>query len=405
MGLPMLFGGTILRDSIEITRIGVFHSSRSILGSKSGGAGVYEASLAELLDQVAREMPVEFVHYVPGLSRFWNRKLDQPDRIIREFRSGFWEQLLSRSPYSLAAYWVEKMGLLKTRNRLRREGINLVYFSSPSPIALRLADLPYIFTIWDFGHRELPGFPEVWKQSTWLDRESVYSIGCGRASFVVVDSASTGEKVGKLFGLPAERWRSIGLLSHSLATGDIGPKIEEPYIFYPAIQWPHKNHVTLFEAYAALLEEFPDVRLVLSGEERKIDNGLDKLATTLGISQNLVHLGFVPRDKLLSILRDSEALVMPSLLGPTNIPPLEALQVGVPAIVSDTHDYGEEVNKLMIRVPPLDSRAWVDALTKVLRSSSKQDPITFSGEEAGEVLREILAKVIDEVTLLRKFKG
>lgn len=402
---PARFKGMILRDSMEITRVGIFHSSRSILGSKSGGAGVYEASLAELFDQIAREMPIEFVHYVPGASRFRNRKLDQPNRIIREFRSGFWEQLLSRSPHSLAASWVEKMGLLKTRNRLRREAINLVYFTSPSPIALRIADLPYVITIWDLGHRELPGFPEVWRRSTWLDREKIYSIGCGRASFVVVDSESTGEKLGKLFGVPAERWGAIGLLSHSLETGVGGPKLEQPYIFYPAIQWPHKNHVTLFEAHAALLKQFPNLRLVLSGEERKTNNGLDRLAIRLGSSRNIVTLGFISRNNLFSILRDSAALVMPSLLGPTNIPPLEALQLGVPTIVSDRHDYGDEINKMMIRVPSLDTRAWVDALTKVLEANSRQDPVAFSSVRAVGVLREIFANLICEVTLLRKFKG
>lgn len=394
-----------MRQPIRPTRIAVFHSSRHILGSESSGAGVYEASLAELLDRVAGKVPVEFIHYIPGISRFRTKRLQQPNRVVREFRSGLWEQLLSRSPFSTAANWVEKMGLLKTQNRLRREGVDLVYFTSPSPIALRLVETPYIFTVWDLGHRELPGFPEVWGRKTWLEREMIYSIGCGRASYVVVDSEATGGKLEKVFGLPSERWRAIGLLSHSLAVKPLETEIRAPYIFYPAVQWPHKNHATLFQAFAILLEEFPSLKLVLSGKGWSTENGLAKLGNDLGIAKNIVNLGFVPRDKLLSILQGAEALVMPSLLGPTNLPPLEALQLGVPAVVSDAHDFGEEINSNLVRVSALDPRAWASAVEKVMRQASRPNPFVLTDLEALQSYIEIFSKLLSEIGVLEKFRG
>ena len=394
-----------MQDSVKTICIAVIHSSRGILGSESSGASVYEASLGELLDQVVQEIPINVIHYVPALSRFRFTPVTQPNRIIREFRSGFWEQLLSKFPHSIAAHLVEKFGLLKSQKRLRRDGVDIVYFTSPSPIALRLVDIPYVFTVWDLGHRDLPGFPEVWSRSVWIGRDNIYSMGTGRASFVFVDSKLTGIKLEDNYGVEPWRWREIGLLPNFAIGDTVETDIQTPYLFYPALQWPHKNHVTLFEAFAVLLQEFPDLKLVLSGGRWKRRNGLANLASRLGIDESLINLGFVSRNKLRSVISGSEALVMPSLLGPTNIPPLEALEMGVPVVVSDVHDFGEDINQSLIRVPALDSSAWVAALKKVLTSDSKTVSKVFSNAAAVEAHVEAFTRIIGERKVVAEYLG
>ena len=39
----------------------------------------------------------------------------------------------------------------------------------------------------------------------------------------------------------------------------------EPFLLYPANRWPHKNHERLFDAFALVRRERPDLRLVLTG--------------------------------------------------------------------------------------------------------------------------------------------
>ena len=51
-----------------------------------------------------------------------------------------------------------------------------------------------------------------------------------------------------------------------------------PFLLYPARPWPHKNHARLFEAFALLREERPELRLVLTGgghEGRAVPPGVE----------------------------------------------------------------------------------------------------------------------------------
>jgi hypothetical protein len=57
---------------------------------------------------------------------------------------------------------------------------------------------------------------------------------------------------------------------------------------------------------------------------------------------------------------------MPSLLGPTNLPPLQALELGTPAIVSDAHAFDDVAQGMMTVVPALASDAWARALISSL---------------------------------------
>lgn len=386
-------------------KVGVFHSSRSLLGSKSSGAGIYEVSLAEILKQVATKLPIQFVHYVPGKSRFIHKSWNSPQQVVQEIRSGFWEQQLSRAPYSMSAHALEKLHLLKTRNRFQRDNVDLVFFSSPSPVSLRLGDIPYVLTIWDTGHRDLPGFTEVWGRRTWLNRELIYTIGVGRASFVVVDSEATGAKLSQYYALPRERWSAIGLLPSVPKVVQSELELDFPYIVYPSVHWAHKNHVTLLEAFAKLSREFPTLKLVLSGDRLSTKNGLLQLSRDLGLHERVVDLGFLPRERLISLIHGAQVLVMPSLLGPTNIPPLEALQLGVPAVVSDVHDFGEETNKLLVRVPALDPSLWAEALRKILTDGPRKSPVKSSEFDATHALCRMFESLSDQIAILHKFRG
>ena len=45
-----------------------------------------------------------------------------------------------------------------------------------------------------------------------------------------------------------------------------GPaEARDPFLLYPARRWPHKNHERLFEAFALLRRERPELRLLLTG--------------------------------------------------------------------------------------------------------------------------------------------
>ncbi len=65
----------------------------------------------------------------------------------------------------------------------------------------------------------------------------------------------------------------------------------EPFLLYPARRWPHKNHERLFEAFALVRRERPELRLVLTGgghDGAGLPDGVDVLGA--GAVDELVGL-------------------------------------------------------------------------------------------------------------------
>lgn len=376
-------------------KIAVFHSSRAILGQGLSGSGIYEKSIAELFDQLSSRENLEVCHFVPRKRGVRFRKLDFSSRSVYEFRSGLFERVASSWPGSFLAQVIEGTPLMSTSKFLRSERFDFAYFSSPSPLALRLGNFPYLFTVWDFGHLDLPGFHELWAQSTWVSRERIYSIGAGRASHVFVDSPETGMKLQKRFGIPRSRWTAIGLLPRIRESFDASREIRDDYIIYPAKFWPHKNHLTILRALAILKSNGVSLKLVLTGGDGGSRGKVGDEVSTLGLESDVLFLGQVDRQRLLSLVYNAVALVMPSLLGPTNLPPLEALQLGTPAIVSDAHSFGSEIDSLLRIVPGMDSAGWADEIGRLLNPPRRLKTLKFEDNGAIESHRLVFKEMDD----------
>ena len=100
---------------------------------------------------------------------------------------------------------------LKTffEKRLDGEKIDLVYFLSPSALALDLVTHNYIFTIWDLSHRDTPEFPEVNHWREFESREILYNNAPKKAIAVLTDSELGKSNAIRRYGLDKERVFSI----------------------------------------------------------------------------------------------------------------------------------------------------------------------------------------------------
>ena len=109
----------------------------------------------------------------------------------------------------------------------------------------------------------------------------------------------------------------------------------DPYLYYPAQLWPHKNHVLILEALSILNErgeDSPDL-VMTGGDEGNLDHVL-ACANELGVRDQVHYLGYVEADLIPHFYTNALALCMPTYFGPTNIPPLEASALGAKSIIS-----------------------------------------------------------------------
>jgi glycosyltransferase involved in cell wall biosynthesis len=130
----------------------------------------------------------------------------------------------------------------------------------------------------------------------------------------------------------------------------------EPFLLYPARRWPHKNHERLFEAFALVRRERPELRLVLTG-------GGDFSAVPNGVEAR----GHVPRSEVVSLMQRASALVFPSLYEGFGLPPLEAMACGCPVASSNAGSLPEVVGDAARLFDPTDPAAIVTAVDDVLR--------------------------------------
>jgi sugar transferase (PEP-CTERM/EpsH1 system associated) len=126
--------------------------------------------------------------------------------------------------------------------------------------------------------------------------------------------------------------------------------------------FPEKDYGTLLRGAAPLCRTRPDVRVIMAGDgpERAV---LEALATTLGISRQVLFLGW--RTDLAALLPALDVFVMSSCSEGLPLVALEALACGVPVVATPVGDLPDIVDE---RVGLLFPVGGVPVLTQALAS-------------------------------------
>ena len=299
-----------------------------IESAEAGGAHTAEKLMLEQVQQVLTSHEILIVEprknhlrIFEGIFR-WGRFL-RNILLIWKFNPSMWA-ILHRFP------WIPTS---KFERDLIRQQVDLVFFVGSFDRALELRKIPFVATIWDLGHRDLPSLPELGSNREFEYREWRIRNIAIKAHAIVVDSDITKQKLGTYYGIDEHKMYSLPFCPEA---GQDPPRIKrQSFAFYPAHFWSHKNHVILLEAIALLISRGEQPRkLKLTGIDRGNLKYLEKKVLELGISEYVEFLGFVSKANLDILYYESSIMVMPSLLGPTNLPPLEALLRGCQVAVS-----------------------------------------------------------------------
>jgi glycosyltransferase involved in cell wall biosynthesis len=274
----------------------------------SGGSETYARELVRALARVGK---LEYRVFVPRIAA------DAGDGLESRVSSSY------RASFSTAGRLVA-MGLAAAfPGRLQRElgaqGLEAVHF--PLTIALpRRLGVPSCVTLHDLQHLDLPRF---FSRAERDFRKIAWHPSIRNAQLVIVPSEFVRTGAVERLGLDPARIRVIAHgIDHDLFRP--GPEEREPFLLFPANNWPHKNHERLFQAFALLRRERPELRLVLTGsghERRRLPDGVEAL-------------GHVSREELASLFGRAACLVFPSLYEGFGQPPLEAMASGCPVAVS-----------------------------------------------------------------------
>ena len=157
------------------------------------------------------------------------------------------------------------------------------------------------------------------------------------------------------------------------------------------------------EAAAKVLAKAPNVRFVMAGSGDMLDEMI-RLAASRNISDRFHFTGFMKGKQVYEVLKSSDVYVMPSVSEPFGISPLEAMQCGVPTIISKQSGCAEILD-YAVKVDYWDIEAMADAIYsiiaypamyKFLKDEGKREVDNIKWEYAGQKVRRIYDQVINK---------
>ena len=280
--------------------------------------------------------------------------------------------------------------------------------------------IPFIFTIWDVAHRMTPYFPEVSTVNNgqqWFIRESIYQHYLPRASFVITGTNQGREEMEKLYGIPSPRVKIIPFPSPELKDSNLSadfsilPKsLEGKYLFLPASLHPHKNHITAIRALRILHERYGlKLTLIFTGDGPNRAY-LEEEVEKINLKNFVLFLGFLEREKIEFLYENAFALVFPTLIGPDNLPPLEAFALGCPVIASDIPGAREQLGEASILFNSLSEDDLASKIQYLFSNSEKRKELIKRGKEHAVsnsvwCYAQALIQLFDEFSKIRRTWG
>lgn len=142
----------------------------------------------------------------------------------------------------------------------------------------------------------------------------------------------------------------------------------EPYLLAVSDIYIQKNYSRLLRAHALIVARFPDLRLVIAGQE--VDpvyaRSLYKLSDELGLGESVIFKGHVGTDELFELYRKCRAFVFPSVIETFGNPLLEAMAVGVPIACSWEAAMPEVLGDAGVKFDPWDHEDMARQIEKLL---------------------------------------
>ena len=150
------------------------------------------------------------------------------------------------------------------------------------------------------------------------------------------------------------------------------------------------------EAAALVLKRTRNIRFCMAGSGDMM-NAMIEMAAARGIADRFHFPGFMKGKQVYEAFADSDVYVMPSVSEPFGISPLEAMQCGVPSIISKQSGCAEILDKC-IKTDYWDIYAMADAMYSLCTNESLHEYLKVEGKnEVDQITWEKVGKKIYDV--------
>ena len=294
-------------------------------GRRIGGANSFEFSILKEILLLNKEKNSKFT----VLTLLSNRK------IINELN-------IKQSNITIKYYLTKKFSFIKHLKIFNYLSIHTLVNSLKPNYIICLGpyfintNYNYSSIVWDISHlNSIRHYPEIISNNGIRMRDKRIKSICSNASHIFVGTNSLSEDITRFYRFPKSNILVNKMpLGNSYLKKEISLKREGNTIFYPAQIWPHKNHKKLIQAFSNCikkkkLDKTWKLILVGSALDKKYFAKLTTLINLLSSQENIEFRGYVSDEDIKFLYKTCHAMIFPTLLGPDNIPPLEALSQNI----------------------------------------------------------------------------
>jgi glycosyltransferase involved in cell wall biosynthesis len=245
-------------------------------------------------------------------------------------------------------------------------------------------DLPTVFSPHDLQHVHFRKFftPQdyAWRQNTFRT--------AFQEATVVVGSSWVKRDILEHFDVSGDRIQVIpwaapvddATVDEQQVTATVSKHgLPERFCIYPAMTWPHKNHLRLLEALSALRSEGITVNLVCTGHQNDHWPAIEAKIRELDLGEQVRFLGLVPRDELRALYRAADFVVVPTLFEAASGPVFEGWAEGTPIACSTVTSLPEQVGDAGVLFDPYS----VPAIAAAIKSLHTDEVLRRKLVEAG----------------------
>lgn len=236
--------------------------------------------------------------------------------------------------------------------------------------------LPQVSLLVDFLHRDIAqALPEM----EIAAREKWMVETLSRSDVLQCNSQFVVDRLRHHYGTPAASvlvvYNAVGQSRRSASA----PQPATPYFFYPANDWPHKNHTRLLEAYTAYRsKESTPWDLKLSGhfaDPARITATIERL----GLIACTEVLGHLPEQDFNRVFSQAGALFFASRYEGFGIPVLEAFRLEVPVLCSRAASLPEIGGEACGYFDPDTVESIADAMTRLANDAAWRNALVAAG--------------------------
>ncbi len=270
---------------------------------------------------------------------------------------------------------------LAMRLRARRSEVRAVHVTDPDAL-IRLPNRKLLATVYDLIPLKQPqerrrvvahaGYRSYLKALTYADM------------LFAISDQTAGDLV-ELLGLPGDRIL-IARPGVDLPPSDgRQPLPGNPYFLYVGGPNPNKNLTVILDAMALCTDLPEELRIAGHWLPKQVDALNSRLAVA-GLGSRARHIGFVPAGELADLMRNSTALIIPSLDEGFGLPVAEGLAAGAVVIHSDLPVMHETSAGVALTFDPSSAIDLADCMRRVVGDANLHKRLRGRGLERAKEL-------------------